>query len=223
MTGVLRQLHRGLIVSVQAPQGSALDDPAAIAAIAAAACEAGAAGVRIQSVAHLEAVRSRLTLPIVGLVKREYAGFEPYITPTLGEVRAILATGVQVVAFDATDRVRPDGSTPRRIVEAIRRGGALAMADCATESDGRRACEAGADIIATTLCGYTNETRGAALPALELVRALATFGTFVVCEGGIAQPESGRAALDAGANAIVVGTAITGVARRTQAFADALR
>ncbi len=221
--GILDGLRGRLIVSVQAPPSSALDDPGAIARIAAAACEAGAAGVRIQSVAHIEAVRDRVSRPIIGLIKREYPGFEPYITPTIEHARAILRTGVPIVAFDATQRPRPDASTPEAIVDEIHRGCAVAMADCATAADGRRAYEAGAEILATTLCGYTAETRDTVLPALELVRALATFGAFVICEGGISEPESGRAALDAGADAIVVGTAITGIARRTQAFAEALR
>jgi N-acylglucosamine-6-phosphate 2-epimerase len=220
---VLSRLRGGLVVSVQAPRGSPLDDPLAIAAIAAAACEAGAVGLRIASVLHLKAVRARLDVPIVGIIKREYPGFAPYITPTISEVREIVATGADIVAFDATARARADGSTIEEIVAEIHRGGAIAMADCAVENDGRRATDAGCDIVATTLCGYTDESRGATLPALDLVRALATFAAFVVCEGGITEPASGRAALEAGAHAIVVGTAITGVARRTQAFAQALR
>jgi N-acylglucosamine-6-phosphate 2-epimerase len=219
----LDRLRGRLIVSVQAPAGSALDDAHAIAAIAAAACEAGAAAVRIQSVAHAKAVMARVRVPVIGLIKRAYPGFEPYITPTNVEVREMLATGVQIVAFDATRRARPDGSTVREIVRTIQSGRALAMADCATADDGRDAASAGAEILATTLCGYTDETRGTPLPALDLVRDFATFGGFVVCEGGIAEPASGRAALDVGADAIVVGTAISGIARRTQAFADALR
>lgn len=219
----LDRLSGGLIVSVQAPPGSSLDDPAAIAAIAAAACEAGAAGVRIASVSHMKAVRARLNVPIVGLIKRQYPGFDPYITPTVSDVRETVSAGADIIAFDATARERPDGSTIEEIAAEIHGSGKIAMADCSDETDGRRALAASCEIVATTLCGYTNETRGETLPALDLVRALATFGAFVVCEGGIAQPSSGRAALEAGARAIVVGTAITGVARRTQAFVEALR
>jgi N-acylglucosamine-6-phosphate 2-epimerase len=219
----LDSLRGGLIVSVQAPRGSALDDPRAIAAMAEAVCEAGAVGLRIQSVAHLRAVRKRVRVPIIGLIKREYPGFEPYITPTLQEVRDILNIGIEIVAFDATGRVRPDGTAIDAFAEAIHASGAIAMGDCATEEDGRRARAAGVEALATTLCGYTEPTRGIALPALDLVRSLATIGGFVICEGGIANPQSGLAALDAGADAIVVGTAITGVARLTRAFADVLR
>ena len=229
---VLAALRGALIVSVQVPRGSPHDDSGAIAAMSVAALEAGAAGLRIESVAHLKAVRARSAAPIIGIIKREYAGFAPYITPTLREVREVLSAGVEIVAFDATGRARPDGSTTRAFVEEIWRGSALAMADCALGEDGRIAREDGADILATTLCGYTQRTRGVALPSYQLVRELATFAAFTICEGGIATPEGGRAALAAGADAIVVGAAISGslperdpdraVAERTRAFVEAL-
>ena len=206
---VLGALRGGLIVSVQARAGSALDDPHVLAAMARAAQDNGAAGVRIQGVANLQAVRKRVDVPIVGIIKREYEGFEPYITPTLREVREILDCGAEIIAFDATGRPRPQGVSVAQIVEAIRSGGALAMADCATEADAVCAQAAGADILATTLCGYTKETRGTELPALGLVRSLANLERFVICEGGIHSPQQGAAAIEAGADAIVVGTAIT--------------
>jgi N-acylglucosamine-6-phosphate 2-epimerase len=206
---VLDTLRGGLIVSVQARKGSALDDPQVLAAMARAAQENGAAGVRIQGVGNLEAVRARVDVPIVGIIKREYEGFEPYITPTLREVSEVLSCGAEIVAFDATARPRPGGIGISEIVNAIHAGGALAMADCALPEDGVCAQAAGADIVATTLCGYTKETRGAALPALDLVRRFRDLATFVVCEGGIHTPSSAAAAVEAGAHAVVVGTAIT--------------
>ncbi|HUY40985.1 MAG TPA: putative N-acetylmannosamine-6-phosphate 2-epimerase [Candidatus Dormibacteraeota bacterium] len=229
-SSVLARLRGKLIVSVQFPRGSPLARPENVAAMAAAAVEAGAAGVRIESAAHLQAVRARVDVPVIGILKREYDGFLPYITPTLGDVREVLAAGAEIVAFDATRRPRPDGSTTAAIVDHIRRAGALAMADCALGEDGRDARDAGAEVLATTLCGYTETTRGAALPALQLVGELATFDAFTVCEGGIADPESACAALESGADAVVVGTAIAGTARdaetifeRTRAFVAALR
>ncbi|HEY8312922.1 MAG TPA: N-acetylmannosamine-6-phosphate 2-epimerase [Candidatus Baltobacteraceae bacterium] len=202
-------LRGGLVVSVQAWAGSAIDDPGVLAAMARAAADNGAVGVRVQGAANLAAVRARVRVPIVGIVKRAYDGFEPYITPTLHEVREIVDAGAEIVAFDATARQRPGGITTAGLVEAIHAAGALAMADCSDEADGVTAAGIGADIIATTLCGYTKETRGRKLPALDLVRAFADLDVFVICEGGIHCPADGRAALEAGAGAIVVGTAIT--------------
>lgn len=208
---VLDKLRGGLIVSVQAWPGSAIDDPYVLAALALAAERNGAAGVRIQGVANLEAVRKRVGILMIGIIKREYEGFEPYITPTLREVREVLDAGADIVAFDATARPRPGGVAAAELVEAIHERGALAMADCADEADGVAAQAMGADIVATTLCGYTKETRGRELPALDVVRGFAELDAFVICEGGIHSPRAGKAALEAGADAIVVGTAITNV------------
>ena len=216
---LLDGLRGGLIVSVQAWPGSAIDDPYVIAAMARAAVENGAVAVRIQGVANIQAVRARLDLPIVGLIKREYAGFEPYITPTIEEVRAIVAAGADVVAFDATARPRPGGVTAGALVAAIAEAGRVAMADCATAQDGASAREAGAEILATTLCGYTPGTQGSVLPALGLVRELAAMGRFAICEGGVSRPDQVRAALDAGAGAVVVGTAITNIDWLVREFA----
>lgn len=207
---VLEALRGGLIVSVQARAQSAIDDPGVLAALARAAQENGAAGVRIAGVRNLEAVRKRVTVPIVGIIKREYPGFEPYITPTLREVREILSAGAEIVAFDATARIRPEAGLAE-IVSAIHAAGALAMADCAEAADAVCAHAEGADILATTLCGYTKETAGHALPALDLVRELRTLDAFVICEGGIHSPAQASEALATGADAVVVGTAITNV------------
>ncbi len=216
---VLERLRGGLIVSVQAPAGSALDDPAAILALSKAAIEGGAVGLRIRGASHLRAIRAALDVPVIGLVKRVYDGFEPYITPTLLEVREVLEAGADIVAFDATARPRPDGVTLAQIVAEIRAAGRIAMADCAVAADGVRALSLGAHVVASTLCGYTTQTKETPLPALALVRELAELDAFVICEGGIAAPHGCREALDAGADAVVVGTALTGIAQRVGEFA----
>jgi N-acylglucosamine-6-phosphate 2-epimerase len=215
-------LRGGLIVSVQAWQNSAIDRPVVIAAMARAAQEGGAVAVRVQGVANLEAVRAQVEIPVVGLIKRTYRGFEPYITPTLQEVAEIAACGAEIIAFDATGRVRPNGSSVSRLVDAIHAGGRIALADCATVADARAARSLGADIVATTLCGYTRETAAHPLPALDLIAALRDdLGetAFIACEGGVRLPAHVRAALDAGANAVVVGTAITNVDWLVREFA----
>jgi N-acylglucosamine-6-phosphate 2-epimerase len=218
---VLERLRGGLIVSVQAEAGSELNDPQTIARLSRVAVANGAAGIRAEGLARLGAVRRAVAVPIVGLVKRTYAAFEPYITATEREIAEVCAAGAQIVAFDATARERPDGRDVEAVVGAIRRRGALAMADCATVEDVRRAAAAGAALVGTTLCGYTAETRGTPLPALELVRACAASGAFAVCEGGVASPEDVRAAFAAGADAVVVGTAITNVDALVRRFAGA--
>ena len=218
---VLDRLRGGLIVSVQAWRGSALDDPRVIAAMARAAAVNGAAGLRIEGIENLRNVRAQVARPIVGLIKREYPGFEPYITPTLDEVRAIVASGADIVAFDATARPRPGGVGVGDLIATIHAAGALALADCSTASDASAAARLGADCVATTLCGYTPETAGRALPALALVGEIAALSCFAVCEGGVRSPAELRAALDAGADAVVVGSAITNVDWLVREFAGA--
>lgn len=219
MNNILERLRGGLIVSVQAWPGSAIDDPYVLAAMAAAAEANGAVAVRMQGVANLVAARARVRIPIVGIIKREYEGFEPYITPTPEEVREIAATGADVIAFDATGRTRPGGTTLDDLVAAIHAAGRLAMADCATADDGVCAQSAEADIVATTLCGYTSGTKGTPLPALSLVRQLAELDTYVIAEGGVASPDDVAEALAAGADAVVVGTAITNIDALVREFA----
>lgn len=220
---LLERLRGGLIVSVQARTGSALDDPSVLAAMAGAAKAGGAIALRLAGEKNIEVVRKRVELPVIGIVKREYPGFEPYITPTLREVREILEAGAEIVAFDATARARPGGVGIPEIIGTIQAGGALAMADCALASDGVAAQAAGADIVATTLCGYTKETDGSALPALDLVRQFGELDAFAICEGGIHSPAQAAAALQAGADAVVVGTAITNVEWLAGEYARALQ
>jgi N-acylglucosamine-6-phosphate 2-epimerase len=218
----LDALRGGLIVSVQAWQGSAIDRPPVIAAMARAAQEGGAVAVRVQGVANIDAVRAAVEIPVVGLIKRSYPGFEPYITVTSDEIAAIVACGAEIVAFDATLRAHPGGSTVGGLIDAIHAAGRAAFADCATVEDAMAALSSGADILATTLCGYTKESAGHPLPALDLiaaVRAGTGDGAFIACEGGVRRPEELRAAFDAGADAVVVGSAITNVDWLVREFA----
>jgi N-acylglucosamine-6-phosphate 2-epimerase len=216
---VLEQLRGGLIVSVQAWGGSRIDDPQVLAAMAAAAEANGAVGVRMQGVANLKAARRKLAIPVIGLIKRDYAGFRPYITPTLLEVEEAIDARADVVAIDATHLPHPGQVSVAELIDAIHAAGKLAMADCATLEDARAAVAAGANIVATTLCGYTPATEGEELPALALVAELAKLGTFVIAEGGIHRPQGVTEAFAAGADAVVVGTAITNIDWLVREFA----
>jgi N-acylglucosamine-6-phosphate 2-epimerase len=218
---ILAALRGRLIVSVQAEPHSPLNTPEQIALLSRVAVANGAAGVRVEGLARIGAVRRAVTVPVIGIVKRAYAGFEPYITASDREIAEASAAGADVIAFDATERPRPDGRDVVAVVEAIRARGALAMADCATADDVRRAAAAGAHVVATTLCGYTAATQGTPLPALELVRACAASGSFAICEGGAASPDDVRAAFAAGADAVVAGTALTNVDVLVRRFAAA--
>lgn len=217
------RLRGGLIVSVQAPEGSPLRDPAVIAAMAEAALANGAVGVRLESPEHIGAVRRRCPQAlIVGLWKRTYAESPVYITPGWAELAAVWAAGADVVALDATDRPRPGGESLEDLVaRAEQELGAPLMADIDSLANGQRAAALGCRWIGTTLYGYTEATAAAPPPAWDLVAALRASlppERLLICEGGIASGEQARRALDLGADAVVVGTAITGVDLQVAAY-----
>ncbi len=217
----LERLRGGLIVSVQPEAASVLNAPATIALLARCAVQNGAAGLRIEGLENIAAVRAAVDVPIVGLVKRAHPDFPVYLTPALDDVRAIAAAGAELVAFDATARARERDASVAQLVAESHRSGALALADCATVADGERAAACGADVLATTLAGYTAETAGRPLPALDLLARLVAIAPCVFCEGGVALPAQAGAAFAGGASAVVVGTALTNIDCLVRGFAQA--
>jgi N-acylglucosamine-6-phosphate 2-epimerase len=204
----------GLIVSCQAEAGSPLARPDIIAAMALAAERNGAVGVRVDGPININAVREVVSIPILGIEKVKYMDSEVYITPTYESAARVIASGADCVALDATARLRPNGEVLHRIIWRVQTElGCPVMADVATYEEGVRAAEeAGADIIGTTLSGYTPETAGLDEPDFKLVERLAArLKVPVVCEGRLRSPEQVRRAFDCGAFAVVVGNAITGV------------
>lgn len=218
----LETLRGRLIVSCQAPDGSPLRDPGIIAAIAEAATIAGAAAVRINSVEHVAAVRARVRVPIIGLEKRIIAG-QQWITPSVDDAKALADAGADIVALDATQRARPGTPEADVLVPAVRALGIPVMADIDDLDSGLRAGELGAELVGTTLSGYTTvpQNRGGD-PDIALVRALATSPTPVIAEGRMKTPDDVAAAFAGGAFAVVVGTSITEPMALTRRFLAAV-
>ena len=221
---ILSQLQGGLIVSCQAPADSPLHHPEVIAAIAEAAVKRGAIAVRIDSPDHIAAVRQRVAVPIIGLWKQVIPGSEVYITPQFHHAQAVAAAGADVIAIDATPRSRPGGETLAALIEQIHTDlKRPVMADIDTLASAQAAAAAGADILGTTLYGYTQATQACSPPGFGLLSDLvAQFAHPCICEGGIASPEAARRSLDLGASAVVVGTAITGIDVLVQRYCAAL-
>ncbi|GAA4831156.1 hypothetical protein GCM10023235_01600 [Kitasatospora terrestris] len=210
-----------LVVSCQALPGEPLHGPQFMAQMAVAAHSGGAAAVRINGPADIAAVRMAVPLPVIGLWKDGEDG--PYITPTLEHAMAVADAGADIVALDGTSRPRPDGRSLADTIEALHARGIPVMADVATLEDGLAAAAAGADLVSTTLSGYTPDSPHQPGPDLQLVRALADrLDVPVVAEGRIATPVEAAAALAAGAHTVVVGGAITRPADLTARFAAAL-
>ena len=221
------QLDQGLIVSVQAPLGSPMRDPEVIAAMADVALRNGAVGVRLESPEHIGAVRRRCPdALIVGLWKCTDPDSSVYITPGWREIQAVWSAGADVIALDATQRPRPQG---QELVDLIQRCRselrAPLMADVDSVANGVRAADLGCEWVGTTLFGYTEETAQQTPPALQLLPELRhelKMSVRLICEGGIATPSAARAALDAGADNVVVGTAITGVDLQVAAYCQGM-
>ena len=223
-TNVIEALRHGLIVSCQAPVDSPLHEPVVIAAIALAAINQGAVGVRIDTPAHISAVRQQVKAPIIGLWKQQLPGYDVYITPQFHHAAAIAEAGADIIAIDATLRNRPGGETVVSLIEQIHGElGKRVMADVDTIEAAGAAAAAGADLVATTLYGYTAQTNHLSLPGFELLTQLVKqLDIPAICEGGITSPQMARHALDLGAYAVVVGTAITGIDYQVRAYQQAI-
>jgi N-acylglucosamine-6-phosphate 2-epimerase len=220
---ILSRLRNRLIVSCQAPDGSPLRDPRMIAALAECAERGGAGGVRVDGPDDVAAVRRAVGIPIIGIYKLR--GTSPvYITPTFEAGRAVAQSGAEIVAVQAT---RERASTPDRLPELIARlhgeCGVLVMADVSTLEEGLDAAAAGADLVATTMSGYTPHSPKMQGPDLDLVRQLARqVSTPVVAEGRIRTPQDAALAIRAGGWAVVVGRAITMPDAITEGFVRAM-
>lgn len=221
-------LKGGLIVSVQAPEGSPLRHPLAIAAMAEAALLNGAVGVRLESPEHIAAVRRQCPEAlIVGLWKRSWPGSPVYITPRWQDIQAVWAAGADVVAIDATARPRPEGQSLQDLVRRAQDDWAVPlMADVDSLEAGCRAADLGCAWVGTTLVGYTETSQGSDLPAFAVLSALRQAlppSVCVVCEGGISSPDQAREALSHGADFVVVGTAITGVDLQVARYVNTMK
>jgi N-acylglucosamine-6-phosphate 2-epimerase len=222
-SAVISKLKNGLIVSCQAPPNSPLNQPDIIAAMARVAEQQGAVAVRINGVENIRAVRRRVSIALIGLEKRQFDGSPVYITPTWELVRHVYRAGADIVALDCTDRPRPDGQSLAKIIQNARgKLGAPVMADVATVEQGLAAVALGADLVATTLHGYTGEAQAFREPAFTLLESLVRQAEVpVIMEGRVHTPEQLRRAFDLGAFAVVVGTAITNLEWLVQRFIEA--
>ena len=197
-----------LVVSCQSRPGVPLQGPEAMTLLARAAVYGGATGIRANGPADITAIRAAVSVPIIGLHK---VGVGPvYLTPSVRYAAAVVAAGADIVAVDGTMRSRPDGTTAAEQIRTIReRFGVPVLADVDSVEAALWAREAGAAAVATTLSGYTGGQTPDE-PDLDLVAALVRrLDCPVVAEGRYRTGAQVRAALDAGATAVVVGTAIT--------------
>lgn len=215
-----------LIVSCQALPEEPLHSSFIMGRMAYAAFLGGAAGIRANTVEDITEIRKTVDLPIIGIIKKVYEDHKDvYITPTMAEVDALVDCGVEVIALDATDRVRPGDLTLAEFFAQVRAKypEQLFMADCSSVEEGIKAAEMGFDLIGTTMAGYTPYTKGRPLPPFDMIETLVKeCGKPVIAEGNISTPEHLRQAMDMGVLTVVVGSAITRPMEITKRFVAAL-
>ena len=222
---IINKFKGGLIVSCQALEGEALHSSFIMGRMALAAKMGGAKGIRANSPEDIAEIKKNVDLPIIGIIKKDYPQSPVYITPTIKEVDILINTGIDIIAADATFRIRPDGIDVEQFIRTVKNKypNVIFMADISTYEEGMFAQECGADLIATTLAGYTSYTAAKDEPDFELIeRLVKDLRVPLIVEGRINTPEEAQRCIKMGAWAVVVGGAITRPELITKRFVDKL-
>ena len=224
MASIIERIKGGIVVSCQAHEEDGLYGPENMALMAKAAELGGAVGIRADDPKHIAAIRKTVNLPIIGIYKEDVDGYATRITLNMDRAREIFEAGSDIIALDVTNRPHPYGTTGIEMIKQIKEElGCLVMADISNFEEGVAAAEAGADIVASTLAGYTDYTPHTEGPDFDLVARLAkAVKVPVICEGRIASPEHARKLLHLVAHAIVVGSMITRPMWITKQYVDVM-
>ena len=224
MQNFFAQIKGKLIVSCQALADEPLHSPFIMGRMALAAKEGGAAAIRAQGVEDIREIAKVTGLPIIGLIKRNYADSDIYITATKKEVDELLTAPCDMIAVDMTNRPRPHGEQLPDLIDRIHAAGRMVLADISTYEEGVAAAQLGADAVSTTMSGYTHYSPQLKGPDMALAARLAAdLAIPVFAEGRIQTPEELRQVMELGVWSAIVGSAITRPQLITQKFTDVLK
>jgi N-acylglucosamine-6-phosphate 2-epimerase len=219
---VLETIKDGLVVSCQAHGDHPFRDTSVLVALARCAERGGAAAIRADGPEDISRISRDVSLPVIGIYKVPLSGERFFITPEFGHAAEIVDAGASAVALEATRQNRPDDRELESLIRRIRGElGVPVMADISTVAEGLRAQGMGADLVATTLSGYTRESPPRETPDYELVSHLAGRGVRVVAEGHVRTPRQVGELFERGSYSVVVGTAITDPVSITSWFVKA--
>ncbi|MBM0047111.1 N-acetylmannosamine-6-phosphate 2-epimerase [Anaerococcus sp. mt242] len=223
----IEALKGKLIVSCQALPDEPLHSSFIMGRMAKAAKQGGASGIRANTAADIKEIQKEVDLPIIGIVKKDYDDSKVYITPTMDEIDELAATGVEIIALDATSDLRPNGKSIDDFYNEIteKYPNQLLMADCSTVEEALHADELGFDFIGTTLVGYTDQSKGDKIEAndFEILRKIIEKANGkVIAEGNINTPEKAKRVIELGAHSVVVGSIITRPQVITKNFVEKL-
>ena len=196
-----------IIVSSQAVAGSVLHDPEALTRIGIDAIAGGAGALRLAGVDTVKLTKSRVDVPIIGLIKTQRENYEPRITATVQEILQLKEAGADIVAIDATYRNRPEPL--QGLFDTALSNHLEIFADIATLDEAKDSLDRGATYITTTMSGYTNDREMTVGPDFELLKQVVALGGKTVLEGRVSTGEHIKQAFDLGAYAVVIGRAVT--------------
>lgn len=216
MNNTLNRIKRTVIVSVQAMPSEPLYLEKCMAAMMKSVVTGGAGGLRVAGVRDVKNAKRLFTIPVIGITKPNVIPKNwkeiVYITPTVKDVISLIEAGADIIAMDGTQRKRPDNEKLADLIKYIHINKRIAMADISTVEEGIKAAELGADVLSTTLAGYTLESANSPSnePDFELLKQLVEQTNLpVILEGRIWEPEQVDKAFELGAHSVVIGSAIT--------------
>lgn len=223
MKEIFNQLKGKLIVSCQALEDEPLYSSFIMGKMALAATQAGAGGIRANTISDIKEIKKNTNLPIIGIIKRNYGNCNVYITPTIKEVDELVEEGVDIIAIDSTRRQRPDNVKLEYFVKNIKEKypNQIVMGDISNVDEAVYSEKIGIDIVGTTLCGYTDYTKGDN-PLNTLQKVLKAVKIPVIAEGNLDTPEKAKKSIQMGALAVVVGGAITRPKQIAEKFIKAI-
>ena len=227
MSNRIEDIKGQLIVSCQALEEEPLHSSYIMGKMALAAKEGGAYGIRANSVDDIREIKKVVSLPVIGIIKRVYSDSQIYITPTIAEIDELICVSPEVIAIDATNRMRPGNVSLESFYKQIRLKypAQQLMADCSTVEEALEADRLGFDYIGTTLVGYTEYSRNFNISDndFEIIREiLGKVKHKVIAEGNIDTPEKAKRVIELGCYSVVVGGAITRPQLITRKFAAAV-